>query len=54
MYKLISYMGETPATVRKYTSSDKTQWIDIPMRDGNLDYAEYQAWVAAGNTPEPA
>lgn len=26
----------------------------IPMADGNTDYQEYLAWVAAGNTPEAA
>ena len=24
----------------------------IPFDDGNKDYQEYLAWVAAGNTPE--
>ena len=26
----------------------------IQMSDGNTDYQEYLAWVAAGNTPEAA
>jgi len=26
----------------------------IPMNSDNTDYKEYLAWVAAGNTPEPA
>ena len=26
----------------------------IPMSDGNTDYQEYLAWVAEGNTPDPA
>jgi len=25
----------------------------IPFAIGNRDYAEYQEWLAAGNTPEP-
>lgn len=26
----------------------------IPPDPGNIDYAEYLAWLAAGNVPEPA
>lgn len=26
----------------------------IPMVDGNYDYKDYLAWLAAGNTPQPA
>ena len=26
----------------------------IPFDEGNRDYKEYLAWVATGNTPEPA
>lgn len=26
----------------------------VPMIDGNMDYEDYKAWVALGNTPEPA
>lgn len=26
----------------------------IPFADGNTDYAHYLAWLAAGNTPDPA
>lgn len=26
----------------------------IPLAPGNMDYRAYQAWLAAGNTPDPA
>lgn len=26
----------------------------IPFADGNRDYRDYLAWVAQGNTPQPA
>tara|TARA_Y100000114_G_scaffold75835_1_gene69562 strand:- start:15 stop:209 length:195 start_codon:yes stop_codon:yes gene_type:complete len=28
--------------------------IDIPIAEDNTDYQEYLAWVAEGNTPDPA
>lgn len=42
----------------KLTLSDSIQrladGVSIPTDTGNRDYQEYLAWIAAGNTPEPA
>ena len=31
-----------------------TDGASIPMAEGNTDYRNYQVWLAAGNTPDPA
>ena len=43
MYKLTNYGSINRAD----------GWI-IPVDPANSDYAAYLAWIAAGNTPEPA
>lgn len=44
MYKLIGY-----DTVKNLTTGAM-----FPTVEGNREFAEYQAWVAAGGVPEPA
>ena len=48
MYKLIKADNIVCAVLRL---SDNAS---IPFAPANTDYQKYLAWVAAGNTPEPA
>lgn len=50
MYKLLpkTELGDAKCFVRL---SDNAF---IPFDEGNVDYKAYLAWVAEGNTPEPA
>lgn len=48
MYKLQEFNGEVVAIKRV---SDA---VSIPMISDNTDYQTYLAWLAEGNTPEPA
>lgn len=50
-YKLVAYKGET-VSVMKFVDG-KFEW-GIPFDPANTDYQAYQAWLAEGNTPEPA
>jgi hypothetical protein len=54
MYKLYSqtYMGQTTQSVIRFDGIDC--YTSIPFAPDNTDYQEYLAWLAAGNTPEPA
>ena len=50
MYKLINNIETQEAdTVQRLSDN-----ICIPFDPDNTDYQEYLAWVAEGNTPEPA
>jgi len=49
MYKLINNpLGAVNVVLR---IADNTS---IPFAPDNTDYQQYLAWLAAGNTPEPA
>lgn len=50
MYKLPTAVeGKTPNLIIRISDN-----AFIPIVEDNRDYQEYLAWVAAGNTPEPA
>ena len=38
----------------KVMTSGNVDFASIPENESNRDYQEYLAWVAEGNTPDPA
>ena len=53
-YKLMKDpISETVNTIKK-TQSGTTFSLTIPLSEDNMDYQEYLAWVAEGNTADPA
>jgi len=53
-YKLIKDPIDGEIRCISKTSSDSNVRYSIPFSEDNTDYQEYLAWVAEGNTPEPA
>ena len=51
MYQLLNdfVTGELINTVKRLSDN-----AYIPFDEANTDYQEYLAWLAEGNTPEPA
>jgi hypothetical protein len=49
MYKLVKDIDGNIKSVKRLSDG-----AFIPFDPDNTDYQEYLAWLAAGNTPEPA
>ena len=52
--KYTEHRGAAGAVVSTNYVLRKEDNTIIPFADGNTDYQEYKAWLAAGNTPEEA
>ena len=52
-YKLVNQNGVFDS-VLKTDDADSSVYMSIPKESANRDYQEYLAWVAAGNTADPA
>jgi hypothetical protein len=49
MYKLVKNLQGQEVAIQRLSDT-----AFIPLDPVNTDYQKYLAWVAAGNTPEPA
>ena len=44
----------TVAIIKKEDIPDNTRYTFPISDEGNMDYQEYKAWLAEGNTPDPS
>ena len=54
LYKLVSDPDQPGVEKVVVKNTGNGYAIYIPFDEGNLDYQDYLAWVAAGNTPDPS
>ena len=52
-YKKMNYNGVFDS-ILKTDDANSSIYLSIPLEPANKDYREYLAWVAAGNTADPA
>jgi len=52
-YKKVNYNGVFDS-ILKTDDSNSSIYLSIPPDPENIDYQDYLAWVADGNTPEEA
>ena len=52
MYKLINDRDGVVRNVSKNNADGSVSFV--PFVEANTDYQQYLAWLAEGNTPEPA
>ena len=52
-YKKINYEGKLDS-IYMYDDADSNVNLSIPVNEENTDYQAYLAWVAEGNTADPA